>query len=62
VPEFNAEAPQATASKGLTQDPYLAAREGLELATLRTKGVESTNMPPRLKILQLNDTAICRAV
>ena len=47
VPEFHAEAPQATASKGLIQGPYVADRAGLEPATLQTKGVESTNGPPR---------------
>jgi len=26
VSQFNAEAPQATASEGLAQDPYMAAR------------------------------------
>src|SRR6218665_7775 len=41
--EFHAEAPQATASEELA----VAAREGFEPATLRTKGAESTNEPPR---------------
>ena len=36
----------ATASEGLAQGPYVAARAGFELATLRTKGDESTNEPP----------------
>ena len=44
--EFHAEAPQATASEGLAQCPYVSARAGLEPATLRTKGDESTNEPP----------------
>ena len=39
--------PQATASEGLAQGLYVAARAGFEPATLRTKGVESTNAPPR---------------
>ena len=39
--------PQATASEGLAQGPYVAARAGLERMTLRTKGDESTNEPPR---------------
>ena len=43
VSEFHAEAPQATASKGLAQGPYVAARTGFEPTTLRTKGDESTN-------------------
>src|SRR6218665_1951113 len=41
--EFHAEAPQATASEELV----VAAAEGFEPATLRTKGAESTNEPPR---------------
>ena len=44
--EFHAEAPQATASEGLAQGPYVAARARFETATLWTKGVESTNAPP----------------
>src|SRR6218665_2728383 len=43
VSEFHAEAPQATASKG----PYVATRAGFEPETAGTKGVESTNEPPR---------------
>ena len=46
VPEFHAEAPQATASEGLAQGPYVADRVGLKPTTLRTKDVESTNAPP----------------
>src|SRR6218665_1331470 len=38
----------ATASEGLAQGPYVAARAGFEPTTLRTKGVESTNEPLRL--------------
>jgi len=47
VLEFDAEAPQATVSEGLTQGPYWLARAGFEPTTLQTKGVESTNAPPR---------------
>ena len=47
VSEFHAEAPQATAREGLAQGHYVAARAGFEPATLRTKGDESTNEPPR---------------
>ena len=47
VSEFHAEAPQATASEGLAQGPYMAAGAGFEPTTLRTKGDESTNEPPR---------------
>ena len=45
VPEFHSEAPQETVSKGLAQNPYMAARAGVEPMTLRTKGVDSTNAP-----------------
>ena len=45
VSECNAEAQQATASEGLTKDPYAVAREGFEPTTLRTKGDESTIEP-----------------
>src|SRR6218665_2567736 len=45
VPEFHAEAPQATVSEELAQGPYLAARAGDEPMTPRTKGVDSTNAP-----------------
>ena len=48
VPQFHAKAPQATASEGLAQGSYVAARVGFEPVTLRMKGVESTNAPPRL--------------
>jgi len=43
VSEIHAEVPQATASEGLVQVPYVAARVGFEAATFRTKGTESTN-------------------
>jgi len=39
VPEFHAEAPQATASYGLAQGPYVAARAGFEPTTLQLKGI-----------------------
>src|SRR6218665_1441295 len=38
---------RATASEGLAQGPYPAARAGFEPTTLRTKGDKSTNKPPR---------------
>ena len=44
---LHAEALQATASEGLAQGPYVAAREGFKPRTLRSKGVDSTNAPPR---------------
>jgi len=43
VPEFHVEAPQATVSELLA--PYIAARAGVEPMTLRTKGVNSNNVP-----------------
>ena len=46
VLEFQAEAPQATASERLVQGPYMAARAGFDPTTFRTKGHESTNEPP----------------
>ena len=48
VSKFHAEALQATASEGLAQGPYMAARAEFEPTTLWTKGDESTNEPPGL--------------
>src|SRR6218665_73480 len=48
VSEFHAEAPQATASEGLVQGPYMATSTRFEPTSLRTKGDKSTNEPPRL--------------
>src|SRR6218665_2769589 len=47
--EFHTEAPQATTSERRFHGPYIyvAATVGCEPATLRTKGAESTNEPPR---------------
>ena len=42
----HAKALQATASEGLAQGPYVAAREGFEPATFRTKGTAPTTKPP----------------
>jgi len=47
VSEFHVEAPQATVSEELAQGPYVAVRVGVEPMTLWTKGVDSTNGPPR---------------
>jgi len=47
VAKIQTEAPQATASEGLAQGPYMAARAGFEHLILRTTGVKSTNAPPR---------------
>ena len=44
--EFHAEVPQETASEGLDQGLYVAARAGFEPTTLQTTGDESTNEPP----------------
>jgi len=44
VPEL--QAPQANASEGLAQGPYVATRAGVEPMTLQTKGVDSTKAPP----------------
>jgi len=43
MPEFHAEAPQATVSERFAQGPYVAARARVKPMTLRTKGVDSTN-------------------
>jgi len=40
---YHDEALQATASEGLAQGPYVAARVGLESATLQTEGTEPHN-------------------
>src|SRR6218665_1982151 len=50
VSEFHAEAPQATASEGLAHGSYVAARVGVEPATLQSTDIDSTNEPPRPKI------------
>ena len=47
MPDFHAEASQATACEGLVQGPYVAARAGFEPTILRMKGHESTNEAPR---------------
>src|SRR6218665_2273487 len=44
--QVHTEALQATASKGLAQGLYMAAKIGFEPVTLQTKGDESTNEPP----------------
>ena len=53
VSEFHAEAPQATVSEGLAQGPYVAARAGFDPMTLRTKGVDTTNGPPRFTLCHM---------
>ena len=47
VSEFHAEAPQASASEGLSQGSYVEARAGVDPTTPRTIGVDPTNEPPR---------------
>ena len=44
--EFHTEAPQATASEGLAQGLYVAARAGVEPLSFRMKGVVPTHEPP----------------
>src|SRR6218665_1805310 len=48
---LHAEALQATASDGLVQGPYVAARVRFEPATLRSKIIDSTNAPPHPTML-----------
>src|SRR6218665_1761657 len=45
--EFHVEVLQATASEGLAQGLYVAARKGFETVTHRKKGTEAANEPPR---------------
>ena len=48
VTEFHAETLEATASEGFSKGPQVPARAGFELATNRSKGIDSTNAPPRI--------------
>jgi len=61
VSEFHFEASQAIAKEGLAQGPYVAARARFETSTFQTKGVESTNEPPR-PICSLPFSVICSAL
>jgi len=66
VPDFHAEAPQATVSEGLSQGPYVAAKAGVAPMTLWTKGVDSTKAPPRptyqhIYLFQL-DSFVCSSL
>ena len=47
VSEFHAVTPQAIASEGLAQGPYMADRAGFEPTTLQSADIDSTNEPPR---------------
>jgi len=58
VSEFHAESPQAIASEGLAKGPYVVTRAGFVLVTLRMKGVEPTNEPPRPHII-LHSVTTC---
>src|SRR6218665_1056772 len=58
LPELHAEEPQTTASEGLAQGPYMAARYGFQPATFRTKGAESTNAPPRPRMLSIKSSIV----
>ena len=51
VSKFYTEASHLTVSEGLAQGTYVAARVGFEPTTLRTKGDESINEPPRPAIV-----------
>src|SRR6218665_3509577 len=62
VSEFHAEAPQATAGKGLAQGPYVAARAGVEPTTLRLKVIDSTNAPPRPTMYVCMYVCMCNIV
>jgi len=50
VSEFQAEAPQATASEGLAQSPYVAVRAGFEPAT---------NLPMSQHASQIGGHTLC---
>src|SRR6218665_2289853 len=43
---LHAEVLQATISEGLAQGSYVVARAEFEPTTLRSKGIDSTNVPP----------------
>src|SRR6218665_1783948 len=62
VLELHAETPHATASDGLAQGPYVAARAGFEPTPLRTKGDESTNEPPCLTLVWIGPLSYHREV
>jgi len=44
---LHAEALQAPVSEELSQGPYVVARAGFKPTTLQSKGIDSTNAPPR---------------
>jgi len=53
VLECHTDAPQATASEGLAQGPYMVARAVFEPMILQTKSDESTDEPPQLSNVQM---------
>ena len=57
-----AKALQATASEGLAQSPYVSARAGFEPATLRSKGIDSTDAPPRPTMFFASPSLMCSGV
>src|SRR6218665_1187844 len=46
VSKFTCQSTIATVSEGLAQSPYVVAKVGFEPTTLRSKGINSTNVPP----------------
>src|SRR6218665_1747738 len=66
---LHAEALQVTASEGLDQGCYVTARAGFEPGTLRSKGIDSINVPPCpmyrsagcMSSLQISILLCCRA-
>ena len=60
--EFHAESPHTALIEGLAQGPYVAVRAGFEPATLRTKGVESTNESPHPTTVGLSLQPLCRSI
>jgi len=50
VPEFHAEAPQETASEGLAQGPYVAAKAGFKPATLQTSNLPMSYQAPQFDV------------
>ena len=59
---LHAEVLQTTVSEGLAQGPYMAARAGFEPMTLRLKGIDSTNAPPRPTNCYANCSRIVLAI
>ena len=47
VSEFRRRSATSKLSEGLVQGPYVAARAGFKPMILGSKGIDSTNAPPR---------------